>query len=206
MKKIFLFFVILLVISGCTREQQEDIQEYIEETDDEDLPPELPADSQTQENLNDIPALPSEDIEETVPDSLDLSEKIPAPEINLNVPPEFVGLWRSYSSRLFYDKGGGGAVGTDSSTKLELQDNGKWNYGSSSGTWGVEQINSDDWVRWQIESYGPTRKLILNDWKESSADGPVEESNQNIDFLWVLYKAVPPTVSEPGTVHMKFGQ
>lgn len=202
-KRMILSFVILLLISGCSVQEQQ--KEIIEETIDQDLPPAPPSDSKIEElSESEIPPFPLDDIpENSLDSSLTVSPQFSEKE-NLNVPQEFVGLWRVYSSRLFYDSGGGGSIGTDSSTKLELQNNGKWNYGSSSGTWKTELINSNDWGKWQIESYGPTRKLILNEWKGSIADGPVEESN-NIDFLWVIYRSEPPLTSAPGTVNMKFG-
>lgn len=117
----------------------------------------------------------------------------------------FVDNWRVYSSRLYYDMGGGGSLGGTSSRYLELFANGKWQYGSSAGTWSLSAITGSDWKRWGVEAYGPTRKIVLSGWSEGAADGPVEESQGHVDFIWVIYRAVPPTVQAPGSVWLKFG-
>ncbi|MBI4475198.1 MAG: IPT/TIG domain-containing protein, partial [Acidobacteria bacterium] len=118
--------------------------------------------------------------------------------------PDVAGVWRVYSARLFYDQGGGGSVTSGGST-LDIRSDGTWSYGSSSGTWSVSAITSEDWQRWSISPYGPSRKLVLSGWNNGTADGPIEETDR-VNFLWVLYRVGPPTVSAPGTVHMKFGR
>ncbi len=117
---------------------------------------------------------------------------------------DIVGSWRIYSSRLFYDAGGAGVLGTTATQVLELKADSSYSFGSSSGTWSVESISSDDWTRWGIKPYGPTMKIILSGWNGGSADGPIEEST-GVDFIWVIYKVGPPIVSASGTVQMKFG-
>lgn len=115
------------------------------------------------------------------------------------------GGWRVYSSRLFYDSGGGGTLGGQVYQSLELTSGGGWAYGSSSGSWSVVSIDAADWSRWGIGAYGPTRKIVLEGWNGTTADGPLEEEGGTVNFLWVLYRTGPPTASAPGTVHMKFG-
>ena len=114
---------------------------------------------------------------------------------------DVVGTWRIYSSRLFYDQGGGGSVSSGGNT-LTLRPDGTWSYGSSSGTWSVAAISSADWTRWNATPYGPARKLVVSGWNNSTADGPIEESSR-VDFLWVLYRVSSPN---PGTVYLKFGR
>ncbi len=119
--------------------------------------------------------------------------------------PEFAGAWRVYSARIFYDEGGGGTVDTTITRELELDAGGAWYFGSSSGTYEVSDISADDWARWGVDPYGPTRKISLFDWNGGVADGPVEESGGGVDFLWAVYHEGPPTIGAPGTVWMKFG-
>ncbi len=118
---------------------------------------------------------------------------------------EFVGLWREFSSRMFYDIGGGGAVGSGSGQPLELNSDGTWKFGVSTGKWGVEEIKEEDWTAWQVQAYGPKRKIILENWNKAIASGPVEESEGRIDFFWVIYRVEPPTVSSAGQVQIKYG-
>lgn len=122
----------------------------------------------------------------------------------------FVRTWRVYSERLFYDEGGGGTTlsassGTAVTQTLKLKSDGTWAYGDSSGTWKVSAVAADDWKTWGIDPYGPTRKMTLDGWNKGSASGPIEEEAGAVNFVWVLYRVGPPTVSKPGTVHMKFG-
>jgi hypothetical protein len=128
----------------------------------------------------------------------------PTPPATGSAPRELVGSWRIYSARLFYDAGGAGTVDTTITRRLELNADGTWQFGNSKGTWSVSPINAADWKRWDINAYKPTRKITLNNWNGGVASGPIEESSQ-VDFFWVIYRAEPPTVSDPGAVHMKFG-
>ena len=118
---------------------------------------------------------------------------------------EFAGAWRAYSARIFYDEGGAGTVDTTITRELELNSDGTWHFGSSAGTYEVSDISADDWARWGVDPYGPSRKITLFDWNGGVADGPVEESGGGIDFLWAIYREGPPTIGAPGTVWMKFG-
>lgn len=172
-------------------------------------------------NENELPALPLDEgtsapaQQEKLPvldESSTIKEKETAGSApaTANSPKEFAGNWRAYSERLFYDKGGGGATlsassGTASTQTLSLKNDGTWSYGTSKGTWSISAITADDWKSWGIESYGPARKIFLQGWNKGTASGPVEESAGNVDFIWVLYRVGPPTVQNPGTVHMKFG-
>ncbi len=118
-----------------------------------------------------------------------------------------VGNWRSYPQRLYFDAGGSLKVDTPSSRKLELKANGKWVFGSSSGTWKLANIEAKDWTKWGIEPYGPKKKIVLNNWNKKIAYGPIEESSikGQVDFIWVIYRVDPPVVSRPGIMHAKFG-
>ena len=117
---------------------------------------------------------------------------------------DLAGTWKNYSARLYYDAGGGGAASTVPEM-LGLTNEGKWTFGKSSGSFSVSAIDSTDWTRWGVASYGPTRKITFSNWNGSTADGPIEESNGQVDFVWVIYKESPPTVSAPGTMWLKFG-
>ncbi len=117
---------------------------------------------------------------------------------------DLAGTWRNYSARVYYDQGGGGAL-SNVPERLELTADGSWQFGTSLGKFSVAAIDSNDWKNWNISSYGPTRKILLSNWNGSTADGPIEESNGRVDFVWVIYRVSPPTVSFPGAAWLKFG-
>lgn len=126
---------------------------------------------------------------------------------NPNLPKDaalFADKWRIYSERLYYDAGGGGAV-NQGGRNLQVSADGGWEFGNTSGQWSVSAISPEDWTRWGVTSYGPTRKITLSGWNQGTADGPLEESAGRIDFLWVIYQVGPPTVSSPGKIWIKFG-
>ncbi|MBI2655017.1 hypothetical protein HYX06_01175 [Candidatus Woesearchaeota archaeon] len=119
--------------------------------------------------------------------------------------PAFVGSWRIFSERIFYDIGGGGSAAVPVTRNLELLKDGTWRFGDSQGAWSVTETTSEDWTRWGVNPYGPTRKVALDKWNNAVADGPVEESKGYVDFIWVIYHVEPPQVQNAGTIWMKFG-
>lgn len=128
------------------------------------------------------------------------------PLLNKPVDTAFVGFWRVFSERIFYDIGGAGALGLPVTRNLELSSDGTWSFGDSTGPWEVTEITEEDWARWDIDPYGPTRKITLYNWNDGIGDGPVEESDEIVDFIWVVYHVEPPLVENAGTVWLKFGQ
>jgi len=118
---------------------------------------------------------------------------------------EAVGRWRAFSEYIYYDEGASNILDTASTRILELKTNHRWEFGSSGGTWGVEDIADADWEKWKTGSYGPTKKIVLNGWSNGVGDGPIEETESRIDFMWIIYRAEPPTVSKPGQIQIKFG-
>ncbi len=171
---------------------------------DESELPQLPGESGFS---SDVPPLPRSAIEQ------ETQKTPPSGSDSLgggSADTAFSGSWKVYSQRLFYDEGGGGTTlsassGTATTQTLSLKNDGSWTYGDSTGTWKVSAINTDDWTAWKIDSYGPTRKIVLQGWNKGTASGPVEEEAGTVNFVWVLYRTGPPTVSKPGTVNMKFG-
>ena len=141
-----------------------------------------------------------------VPDPTPLGSSTPAAEAPPpQAPVAEVTSWRVLSARIFYDEGGGGDISDTVTTHLEFSQSGAWTFGSSSGGWAVLDITSDDWSRWGIDPYGPTRKIVLNGWNGGVADGPIEESGSGVDYIWVIYPEGPPTIQAAGTIWMKFG-
>ncbi len=131
-------------------------------------------------------------------------------EINKNTnqpasPDNAVGKWRAYSEAIFYDSGGSKYLDRAVTRLLEISADGTWTFGTSSGTWKTEPVSFADWTKWDTSDYGPTRKITLNGWNGGVADGPIEETESRIDFIWVIYREEPPTVSKPGQVQIKFG-
>lgn len=119
--------------------------------------------------------------------------------------PELVRKWRVYSKAIYYDSGGWNFLETPTSTYLELKEDNTWGFGSSTGTWAVEDITEEDWSVWGVGSYGPTRKIVLHGWSNDRGDGPIEGTQTNADFIWVIYRTAPPVVQSPAQVQMKFG-
>ncbi|MBI2548053.1 hypothetical protein HYW21_01765 [Candidatus Woesearchaeota archaeon] len=149
--------------------------------------------------------------ENDAPPELDVDEQennndIGLPQLDSQVDAAFVGSWRVFSERIFYDIGGAGALGISVTRNLELSSDGTWSFGDSAGTWTVTEITDEDWARWDIDPYGPTRKITLSNWNNGVGDGPVEEDEGIVDFIWVVYRVEPPLVENAGTVWLKFGQ
>lgn len=123
------------------------------------------------------------------------------------VDKSLAGDWRVISSVLYYDNGRNtkDLKATLPTRRLTVGDDGKWQFGSSNGTWTVAAIEDSDWKGWDVASYGPTRKIQIDGWADGSSKGPIEESTGPVDFFWVIYRYTSDT-SGPGTVWMKFGK
>ncbi len=89
--------------------------------------------------------------------------------------------------------------------QLDLDGLGSWSFGSSSGTWSVATIENADWDRWGIQPYAATSKVVLNGWNDGVGDGPIDESNGGVDFVWVIYRTDTGD-GGPAAVWMKFGR
>ncbi len=179
---------------------------------DDETPPAPPEDNEGGESISDegIPLPPDDDGDNdelpAFPDDEAFIDENKAITTSSSANSELIGLWRAFSSRLFYDAGGGGAVGSDTGHPLEINDDGSWQLSTSSGKWRIESIQESDWKVWGIDAYGPSRKMVLDNWNGKTATGPVEESNGKVDFFWVIYRAEPPIVSAPGQVQAKYGR
>ncbi len=160
------------------------------------------------ESIHEIPPLPPDIDDETpvAPQEKESTDaKIPPQADPVAHPKELVGSWRALSSRIFYDIGGGGALGSGTGRPLEINQDGSWQFGTSAGTWEVVEIKVEDWKKWNVSAYGPKKKMVLSKWNKNGADGPIEESDSKVDFFWVIYKAEPPTVSAAGQIQVKYG-
>ncbi|MBI4052723.1 MAG: hypothetical protein HY394_01670 [Candidatus Diapherotrites archaeon] len=195
----------LILLAGCTQFPQTaksaDAGGKQAAIEDSDLPPAPPSDNEeiqaiAEDESDAPPAIPSE--EDEIPG-------IEAGKASQSNPQEFAGSWRALSSRLFYDAGGGGDVGSGTGHRLEINADGTWQFSSSAGKWSVAAIEDADWTKWKVDSYGPARKIVLDNWNGGIADGPIEESDGQVDFIWLIYRAEPPTVSAPGQVQAKYG-
>ncbi|PIN81256.1 hypothetical protein COV11_02330 [Candidatus Woesearchaeota archaeon CG10_big_fil_rev_8_21_14_0_10_30_7] len=114
-----------------------------------------------------------------------------------------VGSWRAYSQAIFYDSGSSNWLNKPSTRRLTISPDGTWEYGST-GTWKTEQITENDWRKWNIQPYGPTKKIVLNGWSNSIGDGPIEEGSQGVDFIWIIYRSEKLSLG-PATIQIKFG-
>ncbi|MBI2664758.1 hypothetical protein HYX10_05470 [Candidatus Woesearchaeota archaeon] len=76
-------------------------------------------------------------------------------------------------------------------TILELNADNTWAFGKTSGRWKILPIEGKDWEKWDLEYYGPKKKLVLEGWENeieehrNIADGPIEASSGQVDFFWV---------------------
>ncbi len=164
-----------------------------------------------QPNLSDEPpALPSDDqvgagqAQHVAVDSAITSEPVPLTESSGSIEQALVGNWRVRYSRMFYDSGGGGDEGS-SLHSLVLGEDGTWSFSSSHGQWNVQVITDADWAKWNVTSYGPKKKIVLNNWSGKTVDGPIEETSEGPEFIWLIYHVEPPTVIDPGQIQTKFG-
>ncbi len=124
-----------------------------------------------------------------------------------SMAPEIVRKWRVYSQAIYYDAGGWDYLDTPATTLLEIKADQTWAFGpTASGTWSVQPIQEEDWQKWGVPSYGPTRKLVLNGWNGETNDGPIEGGSKSVDFMWIIYRVAPPASSAPGQIQMKFGR
>ena len=114
-----------------------------------------------------------------------------------------VGKWRAYSEAIYYDAGSSNYLDTASTRQLYVNVGGTWEFGSSDGTWKTETITDADWARWATNSYGPTRKIVLNGWNDGTGDGPIEEDATRVDFIWIIYRTEASL--GPGQIQIKFG-
>ncbi|MBI2445586.1 DcrB-related protein [Candidatus Micrarchaeota archaeon] len=128
------------------------------------------------------------------------------PAAESSMAPQIVRKWRVYSQAIYYDAGAWNYLDTPATTLLEIRADQTWTFSTSTGTWSIQAIEESDWQKWGVPSYGPTRKLVLNGWNGETNDGPIEESESRVDFMWVIYRVGPPIVSSPGQIQMKFGQ
>jgi len=119
------------------------------------------------------------------------------------IDSKLVGSWRILSETIYYDAGGQTSI-VPPSTKLRIKSNGTWSFGPSKGTCSTAPISAADWTKWGIESYGPTQKITLNNWNKARGDGPIEKTEKNIDYLWVIYHETFKGFGK-GTVWIKFG-
>ncbi len=190
MNILFLLVLVTIFITGCVPLPHNNI---------------LKDQNKAVDNSYEIPSPPpEEDTEQPA-----IAEKVTYDKTQqvdpLTHPKELIGSWRALSSRIFYDIGGGGALGSGTGRPLEINQDGSWQFGTSAGTWAIEEIKENDWKKWNINSYGPKKKIVLDKWNGDSADGPIEESDSKVDFFWVIYKTGPPTVSSKGQVQAKYG-
>lgn len=160
-----------------------------------------------RENGNDAPPTPPQSgSSTTLQETLHTLRQV-TPVVEHQLPSPVVGVWRIYSSRLFFDIGGAGAVG-DSYTTIDIAQDGTWDFGGSTGTWSVEPINEGDWQKWKIHDYGPKTKMVLTGWNNAMADGPIENDSSEpgrIAFFWIIYHVRGPTDKDAGQIQTKFG-
>ncbi len=117
--------------------------------------------------------------------------------------PIVIGTWRPHYQGIFYDAGASNYIKKPVTRKLTISADGTWEFGST-GTWEVKPITDEDWERWGIQPYGATKKIILYNWNENTAEGPIDEGTAGVDFIWVIYRSDKLSLG-PATIQIKFG-
>ncbi|MCA1553997.1 MAG: hypothetical protein LC737_06430 [Chloroflexi bacterium] len=119
--------------------------------------------------------------------------------------PKLIGKWKIAFARIYYDQSGTNPMNTDKVADLELRADTTWQSGDMKGRWSAARVTSDDWARWKSSPYGPTNKVVLQNWNGTQADGPIEQLGDDPDAVVVIFHAAPPQVSAAGTVWYTFG-
>lgn len=110
----------------------------------------------------------------------------PAQQDEIFSESQLTGRWKLHSQGRYQDEQGQWVFESDLTRILEIREDRSWDYGPSKGTWKTAPIEDADWQRWQILPYGPTRKLILENWNEKGAEGPIEASSGQVSFFWMI--------------------
>lgn len=179
---LLLIFLLFSLLFGCNSPTSFD------EDLGPDAPETMPSGQIRSPDAVDVPEIGALD-SLGIPEIPFLEDDSPNPQSS---DPNLVGKWRSFSD-------------TSNTRLLELYSDGRWQLGGSSGTWSVADIEPADWDSWGVPPYGPTRKIILNGWNQDRADGPIEETEDNVDFFWVIYYVTLEVYGEPAQVQVKYG-
>lgn len=105
--------------------------------------------------------------------------------------------WRSYSKSIYYDDGDFEFLKTPEEV-LRLNDDKTWEFGSGKGTWEIAEITASDWSKWGLKDYGPTKKMVLYEWNNDAADGPIEGSGELPALFWMIYRVPPQEQGKAG--------
>ncbi len=129
-------------------------------------------------------------------------ELVEKPQLSLDY--SVVGSWRPHFQGIFYDNGASNYIKKPVTRKLTIYEDGSWEFGST-GTWEVKEITPEDWERWKISPYeAATKKIILYNWNENTAEGPIDDGIEGVDFIWVMYRSEKLSLG-PATINIKFG-
>ncbi|MBI4918962.1 hypothetical protein HY837_03465 [archaeon] len=150
------------------------------------------------ENQEKFTELPKEDLKREEKDIIP-EEPAAKKEIDLSV----VGTWRPYTQGIVYDAGASNDIKKLSTRRLTISEDGSWEFGST-GTWEVKQIEENDWNKWAMDPFGPTKKIVLTGWNNDIGEGPIEEGSAGVDFVWVIYHSDKLSLG-PATIQIKFG-
>jgi|GEM_PF-6929220 len=118
------------------------------------------------------------------------------------IDTSLVGRWALYSEAIYF-KDGGFKFAQTTNADLTLRRDGTWRYGKIQGTWEVLPIIDSDWEKWGIKNKF-TQKLVLHNWNNGEADGPIELTSFGAKYLWAVYDAGPPEVKSPAQIWDKF--
>ncbi len=125
-------------------------------------------------------------------------------------PTLSTGGWQVLQESICYQKGGCN-VGTNAYDTLNINADGSWSFGSSSGKWSISQTTSDDANKWGYGLADPSQattkfpyKITLDGWDGGSATGPLElSSDGKVNFIWVIYPYDQSNIG-PALIVMKF--
>lgn len=132
------------------------------------------------------------------------------PAQSQGIPIPSAGGWQVLQESICYQAGGCN-VGSNAFDTLNINSDGTWSFGGSSGKWSVSQTTTDDASQWSYALADPSTtttkfpyKITLDGWNGGSATGPLELSSDNIvNFIWLIYPYDKSTIG-PALIVMKF--
>lgn len=115
-----------------------------------------------------------------------------------------IGKWAIHFIPLKKNEKGQWVKKSETTTILELKSDKTWAFGTSSGKWSMGNIESDDWKKWSTQPYGPRKKIVLDNFGDDGASGPIEADKGQVSFFWLIYHTTNPENGKQLYLQRKF--
>ena len=89
-------------------------------------------------------------------------------------------------------------------TIMEIKADKTWTFGTLKGTWKALPIEDSDWTKWNVNPYGPRKKIVLDKFGDGEASGPIEVHQGQVSFFWLMYKITNSETGQQSPVQKKF--